>query len=393
MQIIKNNLMESGIVLAVLLGIAFLFSAGSNSTTERTVYECPTGAKGVVFDNGMFFKPFCKTTSYNHVITTELAGDGITVRYSDGGKGNVDGVVRVSLPTDEETMLELHSAVRNDEGLRNKLIYPEVRQALNLTAGLMTSEEAYESRRADFANWATEQIESGVYKTYKSESGETMILRDETTNAPVHNRSPFTNYGIQVEGFQVTDWDFEPATEKQINQKREASMAQITAKENAERAKQEAIMVVEQGKKNVAQAEYEQKRIAQVAIQEAEREAEVARIEAQKIKDVNQLAFEAAEIDVMTAKEEAQAEIERAQGIAKAKTLKVKADNYTLEKIEALKYIANVNAAAYAKRQVPATMMVMGEGGQANLDAQTEAFMSSNLIKSMNQLNTNLKTK
>ena len=393
MNIIKNNLLESGIALTVLLGAIFLFSAGSNSTTERTVYECPTGAKGVVFDNGMFFKPFCKTTSYNHVITTELAGDGISVRYSDGGKGNVDGVVRVSLPTDEETMLELHSAVRNDEGLRNKLIYPEVKQALNLTAGLMTSEEAYESRRADFANWATEQIESGVYKTYKSESDETMILRDDA-GMPVHNRSPFTKYGIDVAGFQVTDWGFEPATEKQINQKREASMAQITAKENAERAKQEAIMVVEQGKKAEAEAEYQQRVIAQVAIQEAEREAQVAVIEAQKIKDVNSLALEAAKIDVQTAKEEKVAVSTRADGEAYAKKAVILADGALTQKLEAMVQMNRDNANAYAKRAVPSTLMVMGgEGANGNLDAQTAAFMSANVAKSIKALNVDLKTK
>ena len=72
----------------------------------------------------------------------------------------------------------------------------------------------------------------------------------------------------------------------------------------------------------------------------------------------------------------------------------MKADNYTLEKIEALKYIAKVEAEAYAKRNVPSTVMVMGgESGEANLDAQTEAFMSSNLVKSMKALNTNLDTK
>lgn len=388
-----NKLSIVGIIAAILLALGLMF-AGSNDTTERTVYECPDGAKGVIFENGWYFRPTCKTTSYNHVITTELAGDGISVRYSDGGKGNVDGVVRVNLPNDEQTMLELHSAVRNDDGLRQKLINPEVKQALNLTAGLMTSEEAYESRRADFANWATEQIESGVYKTYKTDEGETMILRDDA-GSPVHNRSPFTKYGIDVAGFQVTDWGFEAATERQIQQKREASMAQATAKENAERAKQEALMVVEQGKKAEAEAEYQQRVIAQVAIQEAQREAQVAVIEATKVKDVNTLAEEAAKIDVRTAKEEAKAIKERANAEAFAKKAIIMADGALDKKLAALVEISKANADAIAKRQVPTQVVNMGNTGKGltGSDAEVQALLSTQLIKNLDQLGTNLKPK
>jgi hypothetical protein len=380
---------------SILLGIAVLFMiADNNDTTERTVYECPNGDKGVIFDNGWFLKPTCRTTSYSHVITTELAGEGIKIRYKDGGLGSVDGVVRVTLPDDEVTMLRLHAAVRDDEGLRSKLINPEVKQALNLTAGLMTSEEAYAERRADFANWATEQIEDGIYRTsMNKDTGEVEILLDDA-GLPKHNRSPFSEYGINVSGFQVTDWGFEPATEKQINQKREAEMAQITAKENAQRAIQETLMVEEQGKKAVAEEKYRQMQIAQVAITEAEREKEVAVIAAQQIKDVNALALDAAKIDVETAKQQKIAISTRADGEAYAKKAVILADGALTQKLAALVEMNRDNAEAYAKRQVPHTIMNMGSGGKgSDLDNQTAAFMAANLTKSVKSLSVDLGTK
>ena len=39
------------------------------------------------------------------------------------------------------------------------------------------------------------------------DDGEIMIKRTED-GMPVHNRSPFSEYGINVAGFQVTDWGF-----------------------------------------------------------------------------------------------------------------------------------------------------------------------------------------
>lgn len=384
---IKNNLMESSIGFAVIVAMLAVFAFGNNDTTERTVIECPiTGSKTVKFDNGIFWSLGCKTTSYNHVLTDELDG-GINVRYRDGGKGGIDGIVRVSLPNDEETMLQIHRDFRDEEGIRNKLLRPEIKQALNLTAGMVTSEEAYATKRDNIQEWASDQIENGIYNTevVDLENGDTkVIIHKDESGQVIYNASPFTKYGIKVSGFQVTDWSFEPATEEQIQTKRRAEMAEITAKSEAQTAKQEAITVVEQGKKAVAEEEYRQKQKAQIEIQAAEREAAVAVIEAEKVKQVNALAEEAAKIDVRTAKLEAKAKKERADAEAYAKEAIIMADGALDKKLAAYIQVQKEWAAAYAKRQVPQFVMggEAGSGGNADT-SQFQAMLNALVAKDL----------
>ena len=221
---------------------------GVNDNGYRTILQNNiTGSTAVQFTEGVYLCPFCNTTVYPDVFTYEFIDPAIDVRYQDGGTGTVEGVVRTQLPTDATTMLKLHKAVRSEAGLRAKLLQPEIKQALNLTAGLMTSEEAYAVRRNDYANWSKSQVQGGVFqtkmekKTITMQDGtqqtkETPVISRDEFGKPIHQGSPFADYGLSVVGFQITDWDFEDKTLKQISDKREAEMAIITARANADKA-------------------------------------------------------------------------------------------------------------------------------------------------------------
>jgi regulator of protease activity HflC (stomatin/prohibitin superfamily) len=67
------------------------------------------------------------------------------------------------------------------------------------------------------------------------------VIKYGNDGLPLHHASDFHNYGINVSGFQITDWDFEQKTLDQISRKWEATMGIITAKADAERARQEAL--------------------------------------------------------------------------------------------------------------------------------------------------------
>lgn len=84
------------------------------------------------------------------------------------------------------------------------------------------------------------------------------------------------SFGIKVNGFQITNWDFEQKTLDQISRKREATMGIITAKADAERAGQEALTAEEQGKKNVMVDRYAKEQEKIQAVVDTEKEKEVA---------------------------------------------------------------------------------------------------------------------
>lgn len=372
-------------VASLIAGLVVVFTTiGINDNGYRTVVQWPNGTTFVKFSPGVYFSLFGSTEVYTDVVTHELNGEGIKVRYQDGGTGSVDGVVRVALPSDEMSMLELHRAVRSVEGFRNKLLLPEVKQSLNLTAGLMTSEEAYAVRRNDYATWAEDQLANGRYvtelveRTVTTTEGNTQTkkvpaIRTNKDNLPMHQNSAFSDYSLRVTGFQITDWDFEPKTLKQISDKREAEMAIITAKANANKAVWQQKQIKADGEKEVERVRYEQLRLKEKETIIADRKKQVAVIDAERIKEVNIQQEQAALIDVRTAKQEGIATKTRADAEAYAKKAVIMADGALDKKLAAYKEVQAAWAKAYSNRKVPS--MVMGASA-GDINSDTSQFQS-----------------
>lgn len=397
---LKHGLVAAGVLC---IGVLLFGSVSVNDGGYRTVVQYPTGTMEVKFAEGWYLAPFAKETVYPNVVSYDLE-NGIAVRYQDGGKGTIDGTVRAQLPNDEVSMLKLHREFLSEEGLVNKLFIPEIRQALNQTAGLLTSEEAYAEKRSNIAEWSEAIMENGRFVT-KVTSRE-VVMTDGTKQrknvpeivydgaTPKHQGSPFREYGLNVSGFQVTTIDFEDATQKQINAKRDAEMGSITARANADRALWEKKEVEAKGEKEVAARRYEELQIKERALIVAQREKEVAVIGAQKQKEVNEQQLLAAEIDVKTAKQQAAATVERANAEAKAKELIMNADGALDKKLATIEAVNKLWADAYQRRQVqdvPSIMLGGGANGVPSGSAASSSFMQMMEAKLARDLAVDLK--
>jgi len=415
-----------GIPALVIFGILLIspMIIGVNDAGQRTVVQYPNGTLFVKFGAGWYPKWFGKTTEYNDVITfdfdrvkakdknTSINQEGISVRYQDGGMGTVYGKSRYMLPTDGNTMVELHKAFRSNEGVANKLIKPVTEEAMNLTAGLMTSEDAYATKRAIFTELAKEQVSLGKFQTFLEEkyttdeaTGRTIkvqvpvISRDEKTGQPIHVASDLKTYGIEVKGFQLNDPGFEQSTLNQISNKREATMAIITAKANAERAKQEAITAEEDGKRDVMKAKYEKEVEKERAVVEAAQKAEVAVIEAKQLVDVAEQAklealvkasqkVEVAAQSKLEAEQRKLAAVEyekemtlKGTGDGNYKKLVMAADGALEQKLDAYKFVmAHFAEAVSQQKWVPEVQMGASDGS-AGSDAANliNLFTATNL--------------
>ena len=371
--------------LLSVITITAMLQISVNDGGYRTVVQYPTGTMSVKFAEGWYWAPFSKETKYPNVISDDLE-NGIGVRYQDGGRGTVDGTVRAQLPNDEATMLTLHREFLSPEGLVSKLFIPEIKQSLMQTAGLLTSEEAYAEKRSNIAEWAEAIMENGRFNT-KVVARE-ITMTDGTKQRknvpeivyvggiPQHQGSPLQAYGIKVSGFQVTNIDFEAATQKQIDAKRDAEMGSITARANADKALWQKKEVEANGEKDVAARRYEQLQINEKDILVAEREKQVALIEASRTKEVNAEQLLAAKIDVQTAKEQATATIERAQAEAKAKELVMNADGALDKKLATYAEVMDKMAAAYRDRKVTdVPQFIMGGNGTGSASGNSSQFM------------------
>jgi hypothetical protein len=386
----KRYLFPATVVfVGIILAVATL---GVNDAGKRTVIQTPGGELSVKFDPGVYFTWFGKTWEYNDFITfdydrdtagsgTTLDQAGIGVRYQDGGMGTIYGKSRYALPGDGKTMLELHKAFRSNAGVANKLIKPVTEEAMNLTAGLMRSEEGYATKRAIFTELAKAQIAKGKFvtriktitvtdpvteKTVKTEIPEIV----EKGNIRQHVPSDLSKFGVTLETLQLNDPGFEESTMKQITEKRKATMDIITAKANAEKAKQTAITAEEQGKANVMTARYKEEVIKEQAVVVAQRVKEVAIIAAdQKVEVAKAAKLEAKEMKLRAA-EVKQEQILLGQGEAERKRLVMEADGALQQKLDAYIKVNETYAKQFGKQKwVPEIQIGStgeGDGNYAN---------------------------
>lgn len=390
----RFNLKKLGLIVipvALLAVTAFLFVLASpfifgvNDAGYRTVVQWPNGKLFVKFDQGWYVQAFGKTTEYSDYMTYDFSSldakgqatidtNGIAVRYRDGGTGTIHGKARYGLPSDEESMLRLHKAFKTHRGVASKLVLPVTEQAMNMTAGLLTSEGAYAEQRGTFIKWATAQVKNGIYVTELEQE----IATDEVGNTvtknipvislndkmqPMHEPSDLREYGITAT-LQVTDWNFEAKTLDQIASKRKATMAIITAKANAEKAKQDAITIEEEGKANVMKAKYEMEIEKQKAVVDAERQKEVAEINAmQKVEVAAQARLEAEQLKLKEV-EIKQANILRGEGESEYKRLVMEADGALAQKLATYERVMEAWAGAVAQQKwVPEVQMGSTDSG------------------------------
>lgn len=368
-----------GAVFAFIILIQLNF--GINNAGERTVIQYPWGTLVIKFTAGIYAKFFGSTEVYKDVITYDfdksnargeasLDYSGINVRYQDGGTGKVFGKARFALPNTEEQMLKLHKDFRSNDAVAYKLIKTVVEESMNLTAGLMSSEESYAEKRSIFTQWAEEQISQGKFRTELKAVTEKQEVTNERVERnvpvivygqdglPVHSGSDFKAYGIAISGFQITDWDFEQKTLDQISRKREATMGIITAKADAERARQEALTAEEQGKKDVMVAKYTKEQEKIQAVVDADKEKEVAVTKAKQQVLVAEQAKLEAEQKRMAAEQYKQEQTLRGQGDGEYKRLVMSADGALTAKLDAWQTVNARYAEAIEKQKwVPEIQM------------------------------------
>lgn len=89
----------------------------------------------------------------------------VIVQFNEGSECNVSGTCRVTLPRNaqEASDLIVKHGYRNWEDLKYKLVQPQVRLALVLSANQMTARESYSEKSADFVTMTADQLLNGLY--------------------------------------------------------------------------------------------------------------------------------------------------------------------------------------------------------------------------------------
>ncbi len=297
----KKTLSYFGFAILAIIGLFAAHSiVGENNFGFYAVKQAAgTGTMTVYTKSGIFPRFFGDVTYYKasdilyfskHEAEGKAQDDSIEVRFNDGATAKVTGNVRIDLPADSDKLLEIHKRFRSYDAFIKDTVRQVVGEATILTAALMTAEESYTTKRAEFSQLVDDQIRNGVYLTEAesvtvkdAKTGESVIknivtIQRDAKGIPMRKESPFANYGVRVTQAIVKEIDYQDTVSKQIEQKQQALMQVVSAKANAEKAIQDRLTAEEVGRKNVAVAKYEQEVSKQKAVTEAEQKLAVAKL-------------------------------------------------------------------------------------------------------------------
>lgn len=385
------------IILSVLalIFISSLFKVIEDvDSTEIVVIQYPTGQLNVYSSPGPKFQLFGTVSRYKksntfwYLLPEEEGGTdkSISVKWQDGAHARISGSVRYDLPTDEASMIKIHSTFGSQANLEAALIKTNVERSIYMTGPLLTSKESYAERRNDIISFIEDQVSRGVYKTKTVSakkidelSGEektvdvVSIVTDAKGNYARQENSPISAMNIKIYNVAIKEIVYDATVEAQIQTQQKSLMQVNTAIADAKRAEQEAITTEAEGKAQAAKAKWAQEVIKAETVTKAEAQKEVAKLE------------------VETAELNRKRDILKAQGEAEAKKLVMQADGALEKKLDAWLQERKFAWEAFAKTTQPLVPQIVTGGAGANTTASQ--FIDAMGMKAMKDLSLDMKTK
>lgn len=309
----------------------------------------------------------------------------IPVKWNDGGHASISGSVRYDLPTDQESLIKIHSIFGSQEALETQLIKTNIEKAIYMTGPLMTSKESYAEKRNDLIFYIEDQASRGVYKTKQIEvkevdgltNEEKMVTKveivEKTPGQPIRQEeSPIKSYGVRLYNISINGIEYDKSVEKQIQTQQQAIMNVQTAIANAKKAEQDAITIAKQGEAEAAKAKWEQEVVKAKMVTQAEAQRKVA------------------EEEVKTAELNKRRDILEGEGIAAKKRLVMQADGALEQKLAAWKFSEEKKWDAFSK--FSGNMVPLYQSGSSNGNNAMN-WMEIMGMKAAKDLNLDLKTK
>lgn len=344
------------LVLMVVVAIVFLMFSGKMfenvDATEIMVVQSPMSGKLSWYTTqGIKWQGLGKVTSYQKRTSYEFETQ---VRFNDGGHGTMKGSVQWEMPLSDQLLTVLHQQYGSPEAIQAQLIEKVVNKSVYMTGPLMSSKESYAEKRNYLINYVEDQISNGVYRTVQHEvrivdpitqQEKSAIVVDiqMTNNVPQRQEeSALTHYGIKTSNFAINSLVYDETVEKQIQQQQQIAMDVQTAIAESRKAEQRKLTNEQQGMADAAKAKWDQEIVKAKVVTEGEQKLAVARL------------------DNETAEQYRQATLKRADADAGYRKQVMAADGALQQRLDAYKYVAQVNADAiknYKGNWVPGVQM------------------------------------
>lgn len=317
--------------------------------------------------------------------------ESLKVRFNDGGHAQVSGVMSWEMPTDDLSIIKLHTLYRSQTAIEQQLVRTTTERAMYLTSPLMSSTESYAARRSEFLQLFDDQVRNGVYQTHTISKKEpdpitgtekTVTVVEITKDAATggykrEGDSPFKEFGIHTLPPTINDIHYDDDVETMIKQQRDAVMKVQTSKAQALEAEQRTLTVAKNGEANAAEAKWAQEKLKATAVTLAMQEKEVAETTAAKEKSVavtkGEQERQVADLAKQAAEFTKQQNILLGEGEAARKKLVLAADGALEQKLRTYQAVMTEYAhsiAAYKGNWVPGVVMGGSNAGATTSGAQ-----------------------
>jgi len=363
-----------GLVIVALIALSSSMLFETNTFGNYQIKQAAaTGTITVRNEPGLYWQGFGDIITYPVSEDVDFENENLQVRFNDGSVAKVKGTVKFKLPSNPEKQKELHRDYANYKNVERDLILRNVAEALSNTATYMVAEDSYSSGRADFSNLAMQQLKEGIFKTStkmvdvvdsegtKFKRKEIRVVYDENGNPVIQKPSLLKHYGIEVLQFVVNDFEYDDVVNTLISEKKKKEQEQNVSRQEAEKAKQEAITAEARGNARIAEAKAEAEVQKTREVVQAEKNAAVAKLKAEQEKEVARLAAEQAKFEAEKIKAQGEAE-------AYAAKMKVEAGLTPLERANIEMKTKIGIAEALAKVKFPDRMVIAGGSNNGGIN-------------------------
>lgn len=383
----KMFMQALGFILIVFL-VIWVF--GNNTAGYYHVLQkWPSGELKIVKTPGVYWKgPFSKVTEFQisdivsfvdkykeHKKKRVKIEDAIKVIFKDNGAGAINGVVRYSLPDNEEKMKRIVKVVRNEDILK-KMIKANINTTLTLIASSYKSGESVRER-GRFIRDVFDSLQNGLIAYEKNIVDGDIVTSPVTEDNQIKRLPGLTSkFGIGINNFTLKLIEYDAQTQTKLDEHRLLEQQRNNAMLVAEKLKQETITAHAEEKKLLAETKAQEEHKKLEAKIRAEMEEEVARIKAESEKEIALIHAEkereVAKIKLSQANIEKQVRIEEAEGKkiasikeAKGRSALAKADNSLTLRLQMRKETLIGVANALKDVKVPNTIIGKSDSNSA----------------------------
>jgi len=423
----------TGLIVLYVLSKSFFYAEPGYIYHVRTV----TGNEAVVTEVGYKFYPFGRYNSWKRAMTVQAATGAslnaisaekdsdnasaslppLSIMFLDQVDAHAEATVRFSIPSDEQSFLQLAHEYRSPENLLRTALLPAFKETLQANASLMAAEEYYAGGRTEFNSEFDNQMSNGIFLVKREEvavrstrsttgsanaalgsdqeaygeDAKTVFLVKKVIDAngqPRRKSQRFNDFGITVVSALVTDMRPNQKFIERMQLKQKASADRAIAREQRVQEEEQRLLAIARGEREVAERQAQAKVEQIQKTTEAETEKQLTITGAEKLKAEAAISKETAEINLEKAKIEAQTQRTLADAEAYQKRVILEADNALAQKLEAEVRIQELWSDAFAKRRVPTNVFGGGQGGApVGNDAETKAFMQMLTLDAAKRLN------